>query len=276
MRRSMLFVPANDEKKIRKSSGLRPDSIIFDLEDSVPQGEKERARSLLARLLEELEWPGVELCVRINPLHSVEGLRDLVEVSRWDRISCIVVPKAEEGLGLVYRASGRGVVALVETSRGVLRIEDIARSEGVEALTWGPADLALSMGASREAVEASGYVRILIPLVASAYGIEAIDKVFFSIEDLEGLRRECLEAKALGYTGKTVIHPRHVEIAAEVFTPSREEIEWAERVVKAYEEASSRGRGAIRLGDQMIDAVHYRTAKRILESLRPRGVAAGV
>lgn len=266
MRRSLLFVPANDERKISRSSELRPDSTIFDLEDSVPRGEKERARGLLGKLLGELEWPGVELCVRINPLQTLEGLRDLVEVSRWDKISCIVVPKAEEGLGLAYKASGKGVIALVETSKGLLRMEDIARSEGVEALTWGPADLALSMGASRGAVEASGYVRILIPLVASAYGLEAIDKVFFSIEDLEGLRRECLEAKALGYTGKTVIHPKHVEVAMEVFTPSREEIEWAERVVKAYEEASSAGRGAIRLDDQLIDAVHYRMAKRILEA----------
>lgn len=103
---------------------------------------------------------------------------------------------------------------------------------------------------------------------AAAYGVDPIDRVFFDLKDLEGFKRECLEAKALGFVGKQVIHPSQIPIANEVFSPSQEEISWAERVVAAYEEAMRQGRGAIRLDDVMIDNVHYEIAKRILEIAR--------
>ncbi len=263
-RRSMLFVPGNDERKIRKSCELNPDTVILDLEDSVPPGEKERARDLLERLLKELSWGGKEVCVRVNPLHTIEGIEDLAHAARWDSVSCIMIPKAEENLGFIYRATGRNIIPLVETSRGFLRIEEIARSEGVVAITWGPADLALSVGGSLEAYDNNPFVRSLIPIVASSYGIDAIDKVYFNIEDLEGFRRDAIEAKKLGYSGKTLIHPKQVDIANEIFTPSRQEIEWALKVIEVFEEASRSGRGATRLGSELIDAVHYRMARKIL------------
>ncbi len=263
-RRSMLFVPGNDERKIRKSRELNPDSAILDLEDSVPAGEKERARDLLEMLLKELDWGSREICVRINPIYTREGIEDLARVARWDRVSCIMIPKAEGDLGFIYRATGKNLFPLVETARGVLKIEDIARSEGAVAITWGPADLSQSVGGVLEAYENNLYIRSLVAIVASSYGIDAIDKVYFNLEDLEGFKRDAMEAKKLGYSGKTVIHPKQIEIANEVFTPSKQEIEWALKVVEAFEEALKSGRGAIRLGDEMIDAVHYRIAKKIL------------
>jgi len=264
-RRSMLFVPGNDERKIRKSAELGADAVILDLEDSVPPGDKERARELITRLLGELEWRGKELCVRINPLSTIEGIVDLAHTVRWDKVSCIVIPKAEGDLSFVHRATGKALLPLIETTRGVLRAEDIARSEGVVAITWGPADLALSVGGELGAYEGNTYLRSIIAIIASAYGVEAIDKVYFKIDDPEGFRRDALEAKRLGYSGKTVIHPSQIEIANEVFTPSREEIEWAKKVIEVFEEAARKGKGAARIDNQMIDAVHYRLAKRILE-----------
>ncbi len=263
-RRSMLFVPGNDERKIRKSCDLNSDSVILDLEDSVPAGEKEKARELLGSLLKELSWGGREVCVRINPIHTREGVEDLAYVARWDNVSCIMIPKAENDLGFIYRATGKNIFPLVETSRGFLRIEDIARSEGVVAITWGPADLALSVGGSPDAYENNQFIRALVAIVASSYGVDAIDKVYFNIEDLEGFRRDALEAKRLGYVGKTLIHPKQIDIANEIFTPSRQEIEWALKVVEVFEEVSKSGRGAARLGSEMIDVVHYRIAKKIL------------
>ncbi|MDT7889131.1 MAG: CoA ester lyase [Desulfurococcales archaeon] len=263
-RRSMLFVPGIDERKIRKSAELAADSVILDLEDSVPPGDKERARELISKLLPELEWRR-ELCVRINTLYSIDGILDIVHVSKWDKVTCIVIPKAEGDLGFIYKATGRNIVPLIETARGFSRIEDIARSEGVVAITWGPADLALSVGGEVSAYENNIYIRSLIAITASAYGIDAIDKVYFKIEDLEGFRRDALEAKKLGYVGKTVIHPTQIEISNEIFTPSREEIEWARKVIELFEQASRMGKGATRMGGQMIDAVHYRIARKILE-----------
>jgi citrate lyase subunit beta/citryl-CoA lyase len=251
LRRSMLFVPGNDERKIRKSAELDADSYIFDLEDSVPPDDKERARELLSKLLQELDWRGKEICVRINPIHTANGILDLVYISRWDKVSCIMIPKAEGDLSFIYRATGRSILPLIETAKGLLRIEDIARSEGITAITWGPADLALSVGGELSAYE----------------GIDAIDKVYFKIEDLEGFRRDAIEAKKLGYVGKTVIHPSQIEIANEIFIPSKEEIEWARKVIELFDEAVKKGKGAARMGDQMIDAVHYRIARRILERI---------
>jgi citrate lyase subunit beta/citryl-CoA lyase len=267
LRRSMLFVPGNDERKIRKSAELDADSYIFDLEDSVPPDDKERARELLSKLLQELDWRGKEICVRINPIHTANGILDLVYISRWDKVSCIMIPKAEGDLSFIYRATGRSILPLIETAKGLLRIEDIARSEGITAITWGPADLALSVGGELSAYEGNIYIKSLVAITASTYGIDAIDKVYFKIEDLEGFRRDAIEAKKLGYVGKTVIHPSQIEIANEIFIPSKEEIEWARKVIELFDEAVKKGKGAARMGDQMIDAVHYRIARRILERI---------
>jgi citrate lyase subunit beta/citryl-CoA lyase len=268
-RRSFLYVPGGEERKVRKAPSIGADVVVLDLEDAVPPGMKEEARRLLSTLLEELEWKG-ELCVRVNPLWSGEGMRDLEHVARWDPVSCVVVPKAEPGLpGLAYRATGRSVVPLVETPRGVVRLEDVVREEGVAAVTWGPADLALSVGGRLEAYSGSACVRTWVALAAHAYGVDPIDSVYFKVDDVEGYRREALEAKALGYVGKSAIHPRQVEVANEVFTPTREEVEWARRVVEVYESAAARGAGALKVEGELVDAVHYRIARRILEAAGP-------
>lgn len=270
--RSALFTPANSERMIRKAATLDQDVEILDLEDAVPEGEKEAARALLSSLLGELDWRGKRVCVRVNGLAGPEALRDLELVSRLDAVSCVVVPKAFRGAArVVYRVTGRDVVPLVETAEGYAGLEDIAREEGVVALAWGNADLALSVGGSPEAYEDSG-VREAVVLVAKAYGLAALDRVYFKVDDLEGLRRDSLRARALGFNGKMVIHPSHVPVVNEVFSPTREEVEWALKVVKAYEEAARASRGAIRLEGQLVDAVHYRLAKAILEAAQGRSI----
>ena len=264
-RRSMLFVPGMDERKVRKALSIPADSIILDLEDSVPVTEKGRARDAVTGFLRDLDWGSKEICVRINSIYTENGLRDLIALSKADRLDCIVVPKAESDLSFIYRLTGIEIVPIVETAKGFISLESIATSEGVSGITWGPADLALSVGGDLRSFENSSYIRIRIALVANAYGIDPIDKVYFSIDDLEGFRRDCIEAKKMGYIGKTVVHPTQVEVANQVFTPSREEVEWAKEVVEVYEQALKTGRGAVKHRNQLIDAVHYRIARRILE-----------
>jgi len=264
IRRSQLFVPGNNEHMIRKAAGLNADSVIIDLEDAVPENEKEAARELLTRLIPELDWRDKELCIRINPLHTKHSYSDILLVSKLDAVNCLVVPKAEIDLSFLYRATGKYIEPLVETAKGLTKLEDIARGEGVVALSYGIGDLAHSLGGTIEAYENNQYVKTLIVVTARAYGIDPVDRVFFNVRDLESFRKDCLAAKAMGFVGKQVIHPNQVIIANEIFTPSHEEIEWAKKVVEAYEASASRGKGAIELNGELIDAVHYRIAKEIL------------
>jgi len=269
IRRSQLYVPGNNERMVRKAAAeLKPDSVILDLEDSVPPEEKGRAREILARLVQELDWGGKELCVRVNPLDTPYFYADMELVARLDAVKCVVVPKAEGPLDFIHRGTGRSVEPLIETARGLLAVEDVVRSEGVEAVSYGVADFALSVGGDHRAYVGNQTIRTLVVAAAAAYGADPIDRVFFDLKDLEGFRRECLEARALGFVGKQVIHPSQIPIANEVFSPSADEVAWAERVVSAYEEALRQGRGAIRLDDALIDNVHYRLARRILERAR--------
>ena len=264
-RRSQLYVPSISEKMIRKSVELNADSIIFDLEDAVPPEDKERARELLSKMLKELDWGRKELCVRINSLQLLDSYLDVSFISREDKISCIVVPKAENDLSFLYKATGKNLIPLIETAKGVIKIEDVIRSEGVIAVSYGIADLSLSLGGDYTFYENNQYIKTLIVTTARAYDVDAIDKVYFDLKNQEGFRKECEEAKKLGYAGKQVIHPSQVDIANEVFSPTKEEIEWAKKVIEAYENAKKEGRGAIRLDDKLIDYVHYKIARKIIE-----------
>jgi len=265
-RRSQLFVPGNNEHMIRKAAlELRPDSVIIDLEDAVPIDGKENARKLISELLPQLDWGNKELCVRVNAPNTPWFYGDIDTVMKIDNVRCIVIPKAEFDLGFIYKATGKEIEPLIETARGLLNIEEVVRSEGVTAVSYGIADFALSVGGVLQAYESNQVLRTMVVSAARAYGVDPIDRVYFDIKNIEGFRRECVEAKSLGFVGKQVIHPSQIPIANEVFSPSKEEIEWARRVVEAYEKAVREGRGAISLDGQLVDHVHYRLAKRILD-----------
>jgi citrate lyase subunit beta/citryl-CoA lyase len=185
------------------------------------------------------------------------------------RIATLVVPKAESDLSSLAHKMGKALIPIIETPKGVLHIEKVVRSRGAVGVTYGAGDLAASVGGDIRAYEANDFVRTLIVVAAAAYGLDAIDKVFFDLKDLEGFRAEALDAKRLGYVGKQVVHPTQVPIANEAFSPSPEELAWARAVILAYESASREGRGAIRVQDRLVDAVHYRWAKRTLERPGP-------
>ena len=268
-RRSQLYVPANNPKMIRKAAGLQADSILFDLEDAVPPNEKAAARESLGPVIGGIEWGHRELAVRINAPETPEGKQDLAAMSKEPRIATLVVPKAESDLSPLAHTTGKGFIPIIETPKGVLHIEEVVRSRGAVGVTYGAGDLAASVGGDLRTYETNAFVRTLIVVAAAAYGLDAIDKVFFDLKDLEGFRAEALDAKRLGYVGKQVVHPSQVPIANEAFSPSPEELAWARAVIQAYESAAREGRGAIRVQDRLVDAVHYRWAKRTLERAEP-------
>ncbi|MFP3205318.1 MAG: CoA ester lyase [Metallosphaera yellowstonensis] len=263
-RRSQLYVPAISEKMIRKSVEIPSDTVIFDLEDSVPPDQKEKARENLRLLVKQLEWGKRELAVRINSVNTRDGLRDLLLLGELE-LHTVLVPKAEGDLSFVHEVTGKEIEPIVETPKGLTTLEELVRSEGVVAVSYGAADLALHAGGDLRGYEGNIYVMTAIAITAKAYDVDPVDKVFFDLKDVEGFRREALLAKSLGFVGKQVIHPSQVDVANQVFSPSKEEIEWHRKVVQAFEEAMKIGKGAIRLDDKLVDYVHYKLAKRILQ-----------
>lgn len=263
--RSQIFIPANNERMIRKGESIPADSIVFDLEDSVPDGEKDRARSLLEEIVPTLSLKDKVVCVRINSKGTSFYRDDLNFLKRASWFECVLLPKADAVyVDEVRKEVELSIEPLIETATGLVRAGEIASREGVLALSYGAADLALSLGGSVDTYINSDFVMVWIVANARANGVIPIDCVFFDVRDREGYRRTCQRARNYGFTGKHAIHPSQVEVANEVFSPSQEELRWAEEVVKAYEEAVSSGRGAISLRGKLIDAVHYRIAKEVM------------
>jgi citrate lyase subunit beta/citryl-CoA lyase len=157
------------------------------------------------------------------------------------------------------------VIALIESPLGVLAAQNIASEEGVIGLAFGKFDFALSMGALPSSNLNVLVPRSLVAIAAKAHGLVAVDTPYAALNDLEGLRAEALEAKALGYDGKFAVHPSQVPVINEVFSPSEEDVRWAEMVVEVLDQARKTGRASAELQGTMVDEVHYRIAKRVLE-----------
>ncbi len=264
-RRSQLYVPGNNPRMIEKAASLDADSLIFDLEDAVPPEQKLETRGAIGSRLSGPDWGPREVCVRVNGLHTPEGPGDMEAIAGVEAVRTLVIPKAEEDLASWSRRTGRGLIPIIETARGLARIEDVVRSEGVVAVTYGAGDFAVSVGGTIAAYARNPYVKTRIAVTAAAYGVDAIDQVHFDLKDVEGFRVEALESKALGYVGKQVVHPQQVTLANALFSPDPEELAWAEEVARAYESAARTGKGAVRVRDQLVDAVHYRWAQKVLE-----------
>ena len=268
-RRSQLYVPANNPRMISKAATLEADSIVFDLEDGVPPEEKTAARKALGAAIGKADWGRRELAVRINAPGTAEGGQDISTLSAQPRIHAFVVPKAESDLTPLAKRTGKDLIPLIETARGLLHVEEVVRSEGVVAVSYGAGDLATSVGGDIAAYGRNVTVKTLVVVAAAAYGLDAIDNVFFDLADEEGFRAAALEAKRLGYVGKQVVHPDQVRLANEVFSPTAYELREAREIVEAYEAAAREGRGAIRVQDLLVDAMHVRWAKRVLERPGP-------
>jgi len=272
MLRSLLFVPANVERFVRKAPETGADAVVLDLEDSVPENAKTDARAKLGWAAEEIRSrSGQLLAVRVNSIgtpHFREDLRAAAEAG----IEVVVLPKCD-GPEDVFRmrevASEVGatfrVIALIESPRGVLAAQNIASEEGVIGLAFGKFDFALSMGALPSSNLNVLVPRSLVAIAAKAHGLVAVDTPYAALNDLEGLRAEALEAKALGYDGKFAVHPSQVPVINEVFSPSEEDVRWAEMVVEVLDQARKTGRASAELQGTMVDEVHYRIAKRVLE-----------
>ena len=283
MFRSLIFVPGNSMRFVEKAKTLAADIICFDLEDSVPDNEKDAARRIISETLlaRRQEYSGI-VYVRTNSPESGLIPDDLKAVLQ-EGIDGIVVPKVNDAsdmleikknIVMLEKERKTDKIALmpsIETARGVVNAYLIASAdERIKALIFGVFDFLYDMRLDYDEHDPLGYsyVRAKIPVDARAAGVHAIDAIWQKIDDIDGLTRDATMARRLGFSGKSIIHPSQIEPVHKVFRPSKNEVEWAKKVVQALDQAMKKGtgRGAVRLEGKMIDAVHYKQAKAILDA----------
>lgn len=266
--RSVLFLPADNGRAAEKARGLSCGALILDLEDAVAPERKPQARE---RAMAELSAGFGErlAAVRVNGPGSPELADDLEALARAGlSLDAVVVPKVDgpDELAAVARAlPDTPLWAMVETCRSVLALAEIAAVPGLKALILGQNDLVFEMGCRAEAGRAP-LAPILTSLVvaARANGLWAFDGVFNDLADAEGLAAECRQGRSLGFDGKTLIHPSQVAPANAAFSPTAEDRAWAQAVVAAFADPANAGRGAIRVGSLMAEAMHLKAAQAIL------------
>jgi citrate lyase subunit beta / citryl-CoA lyase len=293
VRRSLHFVPGGNEKMMQKALTLAADGLILDLEDAVTPDKKAATRPVVRRWLQTLDFGQRERWVRMNPIFSEYAVADLEETitgrphgyivpkpRRAEDIRSIVaiLERLEQKHGLPF-GSTRLIPIATETPEGLLNIREVAgASPRIAAISWGIEDLSAAMGLPRTRDEEGRYLdipryaRVMCAVAASAAGVEAIDTVYTEIADREGLKRECREGVAMGFTGKISIHPGQIEVINAEFTPSREEADEAVALVAAFEEHARRGAGAFAWKGQMMDMPHLTRARKIAARARGAGV----
>ncbi|WP_272878378.1 HpcH/HpaI aldolase/citrate lyase family protein [Clostridium sp. Cult3] len=279
IRRTMLFIPGNSPSMIINGDVFGSDSIIYDLEDAVSPGEKDSARILVRNVLSQSDFGNIEKIVRINAINTEYWKKDLDEILLAD-IDGFLIPKVENkedihivesylgevGERLSIDVSKVTIIPLIETALGVENAFEIAKaSSRITALFLGAEDLTADLGAKRtkEGLEIF-YSRSRLVVAGRAAGVDIIDTPFTDVNDDEGLRNDAEFAKDLGFTGKSVISPRHIDTVNHVFTPSIEEYQYARRVVNAIERAEKEGKGVIALDGKMVDAPIVNRAKQII------------
>ena len=273
-RRSVLFVPGTNRRAVEKARNLPADGLIFDLEDAVAPAVKEEARALVKQALRAGGYGRRELGLRINSLDTPWGEADLAGAARLP-IDAVLLPKVESAeevrrvAALLDRFGADARLALwcmLETPRGILEAPAIATaSSRLAALVAGTSDLTADLHALDTPDRAPLTTSLgLLLIAARAYGLAALDGVHLDLADDCGFVCACRQGRALGFDGKTLIHPKQIEPANAAFAPSQQELAWANRVVAACAEAEARGAGVALLDGRLIEALHAADARRIL------------
>jgi citrate lyase beta subunit len=278
-RRSLLFAPGDDLRKLNKAAQSNADAVILEMEDGVAIDRKAIARQTVREAATSIDFGRRERLIRVNDVTTPFFKHDVLETidARPDayvlpkveteediwRI-CEILDEAEQQRG--WPAGDIGLIILIETPRGILNLREICDAEKrLKAIIFGAEDYASFIGAkrTREATEVL-FARSAVVNACGAFGLQAIDMVFIDFSDDAGLEQECLQGRQLGFTGKQVIHPKQIDVVNRCFSPSEAEITWARRVVDGFKASQSDGRGAFALDGKMIDMPVVRQAERIL------------
>ena len=311
--RSLLVLPGHNSRFLEKAAGSEADAVLLDLEDSVPAGDKDKARRTVVEALHGLDWGRKTVMVRVNGQESPWTYKDVIEVleGAGGRFDLFMVPKVDRPADLhavavlvdqVERSLGLrrpvGLEALIETAMGLRHAEAIAEAHPrLEALHFGPADYAASMGIRTTAMggvnpdyqvltdpdsagmrdrhwgDAAHYPLARMAVAARAAGLRPIDGAFADFPDAEGFKAQARRARALGCEGKWCIHPSQVPLANDLFSPAPAEVELARRILAAMAEAEAEGRAAVVLDGRMIDIATVRQARALVDKAEATALA---
>jgi citrate lyase beta subunit len=273
--RSALFVPADRSRAIEKAKTIGADILVLDLEDAVADERKAEARENVEDAIKAYKDAGIVCAIRVSEPGSDAFTADLkvFKATKPDAVVLSKLQSMEDLRGARAQLNGAGysgaIWSMIETPRGIMGLEamiDQAALLNLEMVMVGINDLALTMkipnGPDQRTALEPHYARVL--LAARAAGIPVLDGVFNSFKDSDGFTTDCEIGRAMGFDGKTLIHPDQVAIANSVFAPGDEEIDWAKDVVAAYERPENHDKGAISIKGEMVERLHLETAKAIL------------
>lgn len=276
-RRSALYLPGSNARALEKARTLPADVVILDLEDAVAPEAKALARQQVADALRAGGFGRREMVVRINAPDSEWGREDISALVGGP--SCaVLLPKTEQvesvqSVASAWSGAAPPIWCMIETPLGVLRAAELAAQPSVACLVAGTNDLAADLRCDGSWAERAALLPHLsqIVLAARAHGKACLDGVHMDLTDDAGLEASCAQGRALGFDGKTLIHPKTLAAANRAFAPSEAEAERARRVVAAFEEAAAAGSALVVLDGKLVEELHVREARRLLalhESVR--------
>ncbi len=301
-RRSCLAVPGSSVKMLDKAQGLPADQVFLDLEDSVAPLAKEDARKNVVDALNHGDWSGKTRVVRVNDWTTTWTYRDVITVveGAGPNLDCVMLPKVQTAEQVValdllltqiestmgFEVGQIGIEAQIENAKGLVNVDAIgAASPRVETIIFGPADFMASINMKSLVVgeqppgydvgDAYHYILMRILMAARTHNVQAIDGPYLQIRDVDGFRRVASRSAALGFDGKWVLHPGQIDAANEVYSPAQEDYDHAELILDAYEYYTSEAggkRGAVMLGDEMIDEA----SRKMATVIAGKGRAAGM
>jgi citrate lyase subunit beta/citryl-CoA lyase len=273
-RRSVLYMPGSNARALEKGRNVSADALILDLEDAVAPNAKQTARDQVVQAVKAGGYGHRELAVRVNPLDSDWGAADVTAAATCGA-DALLLPKVESAAmvhDLERRMDAAGapkdmaIWTMIETPKGVLNAREIAAaSDRLAVLVMGTSDLVKDLHAEhtddREPVVTALSWCVL---AARAHGCAIVDGVHLDLNDTKGLEAQCRQGRRLGMDGKTLIHPKTVEVANRVFAPSDEQVAHARRIIEAHAEAARRDEGLAVLDGQLIENLHVENAQRVV------------
>jgi len=273
LRRSVLFMPASNARALDKARTLAADALVFDLEDAVAPDAKPEARRMAVAAASAGGHAPREVVVRVNGLDTPWGRDDLAAVA-GSSADAILLPKVEsaaavhDALGVLDAAGapvGLALWAMLETPLGILRAEAIATAPRVTALVMGTSDLTRDLRARHTSDRLPLVTSLgLCVLAARAHGLAALDGVHLDLDDEAGFLAACRQAAAMGFDGKTLIHPKTIATANETFAPAPDELARARRIIDAHAGAVARGQGVVVVDGRLVESLHVEEARRVV------------
>ena len=277
-RRSVLYMPGSNARAIQKARTLPVDAVILDLEDSVAPDGKEAARDQVCAAVKEGGFGPREVVIRVNGLETAWGEAD-VKAAAAAKPDAVLIPKASSAADIdrlsetMRRAGAPDVTriwAMIETTLGILRLPEIAATAAqpggrLACFVVGLNDLVKETRIHLDPQRTAALYWLSASVTAArAFGIDVLDGVWNNFRDMEGYRHECLQGRALGFDGKTIIHPDQAGTANVVFQPEQDEVTWGRKIIAAFDLPENKGRAVIGLEGKMVELLHRDAAVRMV------------